>query len=1099
MDPPKHPSSMRVLTRPSPPTGLTPPLPLPNRPHHPPPPPPLDDGVVVVGFISHRPEDSSNLINRVIDVNAFGSGQLDTVLSIDSKEELNDWFKSRRISYYKEEDKGILFLQFCPGFENGSGHDSDLLEFTELQGMLFMFTVCHVIVYIQQGSRFHTQNLSKFRVLQGAKNALVPFVRSMLPLPSRPRHLMSKNSSPGRTSGVGDNGMMLSRNSSSASLMSGVGSYSSLLPGQCTPVLLFVFMDDFYESTSSDDLSDTSTSTINHSSSLPNLGRPSLPPKNSGSVVVLSRPPSKPEGGFRKKLQQSLEGQIRFLIKKCRTLSGFEGSHFGPRTTGPSSLSPLFSLDATKAVVLLDKSSNQRSESLEFVTGLLEDVLNGKATSDSLLLETHSHNAPIKEDINIISIKEFIFKQCDILRGRAGSASTASGVGMVAVALAAAAASVTSGKSPTTLELPNLESWLSSSKIILNGVLSAKGGCLDEIKINKRKPRQRNPSPTQVEPVATRSSDPLDIAVSWLEGGKGLNTKFSTSWCEKSLPAAKNVYLKGLPACYPTSQHESHLKKALLVFQSMVRGSAVDLFAKKLEDECTNIWKAGRQLCDAVSLTGKPCQHQRHSVEPHSSGYIFLQACACGRSRKLRPDPFDFESANNVVNCFLDCDNLLPALKLPEVSSQGPVGQCCWSLVRVGGSRYYEPSKGLLQSGFCVTQKFLFKWIIFLEKPKSANPIRRIDSEFSANSSNMDPNFDINRKNNPTSGSQITGIQAKVGPEEKSSNSNDNSIRFGRVLHNFTMKKPFSEVVAGKTVTDSGFPPLQVKKQSLPVSEKSTKQIKARNHNSQKAESISFTQDTFPSFRDAIPILQVRNINGAENIKLKNSALKHVKVYVGFEHECPHGHRFLLNPDHFKEFGSSYPLMTDLSKSPSKAFQNSAQSKIKDVVVSKEKVANGNEFTDGLIQNSTSVNRQNDLETSGLQSVGLDDCGSDFSLLDKNLPLYMNCPHCKLSMVTPPFPVVLATCPAIQFESSCLPPSVPDREQKLHFTLGCQVILPPDSFLTLRLPFVYGVQLGDGNIHPLNPFEHHPELTAWLLKGTTLAVMSKGSSLRENT
>jgi len=46
--------------------------------------------------------------------------------------------------------------------------------------------------------------------------------------------------------------------------------------------------------------------------------------------------------------------------------------------------------------------------------------------------------------------------------------------------------------------------------------------------------------------------------------------------------------------------------------------------------------------------------HQRHSVDngvaltgaavkPHSSGYFFLHACACGRSRQLLSDPFDFE------------------------------------------------------------------------------------------------------------------------------------------------------------------------------------------------------------------------------------------------------------------------------------------------------------------------------------------------------------------------------------------------------------------------------------------------------------------------
>lgn len=85
----------------------------------------------------------------------------------------------------------------------------------------------------------------------------------------------------------------------------------------------------------------------------------------------------------------------------------------------------------------------------------------------------------------------------------------------------------------------------------------------------------------------------------------------------------------------------------------------------------------------------------------------------------------------------------------------------------------------------------------------------------------------------------------------------------------------------------------------------------------------------------------------------------------------------------------------------------------------------------------------------------------------------------------------------IYLQASCLPLSIPDSEQKLQFSLGCRVILPPESFLTLRLPFVYGVQLDDGRLHPLNPFEHQPELTAWITKGTTLQVLSKGSGLDE--
>lgn len=551
----------------------------------------------MVGFIGRRLDDVAQLINRIIDLNAFGSGNLDKDCCIGKEElgeEAKNWFKCRRISYFHEVEKGILFLQFCstrcPAMEEGFseshlGFDSAVEEhdFGDLQGMLFMFSVCHVIIYIQEGSCFDTHVLKRFRILQASKHALAPFVRSQttVPLTSRPQSssssrrsvsVTSNNSSPGRSGGFS------SRNSSAISLMSGLGSYTSLFPGQCTPVILFVFLDDFSNvlNLSSNVEEPTDTSSFNPSSTLSTLARPSLAVKGSGSVVVLARPVSKSEGGFRKKLQSSLEAQVRFLIKKCRTLAGSESNHAGSRSGGVSSSAPLFSLDASRAVVLLERSANQRGESLKFASSLVEDVLNGKATSDSLLLESHSQSAN-KEDI--LSVKEFIYRQSDILRGRGGlvtntNTGSAAGVGMAAVAAAAAAASVASGKSPTTPDLPGLEIWLSSSQLILHSLLSAKRGCIEETEISKRKPRQRNTLPPMVEGSTLGGTDPLEIAVSWLESGRGLNIKFSTLWCQRALPAAKEVYLKDLPACYPTLQHEAHMEKALRAFHSMVKGPA---------------------------------------------------------------------------------------------------------------------------------------------------------------------------------------------------------------------------------------------------------------------------------------------------------------------------------------------------------------------------------------------------------------------------------------------------------------------------------------------------------------------------------------------
>ncbi|GLT81730.1 hypothetical protein SLE2022_001650 [Rubroshorea leprosula] len=1219
MDSP-NPPTMRVLTRPPPAPKPTPPptpTPTPASSSDPTPPLPLPslasqprspDGVVVVGFIARRPDDSSHLINQVLDSNVFGSGRMDRVLSVD-KEEVEGWFRRRRISYHHEEDKGILFLQFCPtscpvfdgSWCSGSGSDEvvDEPELGNLQGLLFMFSVCHVIIYILEGSRIDTQILKKFRILQAAKHSLIPYVKS-LTTPSMPLRAHSSSSSrpststtasstsPGRSSGL------LSRNASAISLMSGLGSYTSLFPGQCTPVTLFVFIDDISDAPNPSSSVEESVET---SSSLNSSARPALPGKGSGSVVVLARPISKSEGGFKKKLQSSLEAQIRFLIKKCRILSGHEGGHAGARSGGVSSSASLFSLDASRAVVLLERLNSQKGESLEFASSLVEDVLNGKATSDSLLLETHSQSS-YKEDI--VSVKEFIYKQSDSLRGRGGlvantNSASAAGVGIVAVAAAVAAASAASGKAVGTPELPSLDIWVSSSQLILYGILSAKSENMDETEIGRRK-QHRNTITSQAQGIASRSNDPLAMALSWLESGRGLNRKFSNLWCERALPAAKDIYLKDLPAFYPTLQHEAHLKKAMHAFHSMVRGPAVEPYAKRLEEECTSIWKSGRQLCDAVSLTGKPCMHQRHDTETgespsgattnlHSSGYGFLHACSCGRSRRLRSDPFDFESANSISSCFLECDKLLPGLQLPERSGSGAIKPSSWSLIRIGGSKYYEPSKGLLQSGFSATERFLFKWTIFQEKQKmpSGLPVRTLEKHSYVSRSSTGLIADLSstiemKKAGPTEYS----VEVQTAVENPDTfleigNFNGNKISFGRGLPNFTMKKPFAEVVAGSATLDSGFPPLQQRKQPSSVSGKGMKKNKASDQTiertqaaiDRKSTGISSVKKTLNVISSnggtsSDPFLQIGSnvvpiqVSSNEKVKL-NPGLKNVIVYVGFEHECPRGHRFLLNPEHLNQLGSPYSLVEEsqiphsaetsehtladssnliknggrgkIHQKPNGVAAVTAVNKVRNKDKPKE-VPNGNLHKDGQTPFSMHDKNHNqkflsmagypvsvkDIEAS-FHSVSLDDGGCAFSMLNRNLPVYMNCPHCKsaksrkdppevkfassisqlqrIFMVTPPFPIVLATCPVIQFETSCLLPPVLDHEQKLQFSIGCQVILPPESFVTLRLPFIYGAQIEDGSLHPLNPFEDKPEQTAWIIKGTTLQLTSKGKFSEE--
>lgn len=1172
-----------------------------------------------MGFVGRRHGDVTQLINRVIDANVFGSGNLDTPFRFEKQElmseEIEEWFNLRCISYYFEEEKGILYLQFssisCPVMdavlESQLGFDSlfEDREFGDLQGLLFMFSVCHVLVLNQEGSHFDTQILKKFRVLQAAKHAMSPYFKSQTTQPLTPNShapsssrmflsgASSKSPSPGR------NRSILNRGTAAVTLMSGLGSYSSLLPGQCYPVILFVFLDDFSDSNSSSALGEqVEGSPLSQSSSSNNMARPNLPTKGSGSVVVLARPVNKPEGGFRKKLQSSLEAQIRFSIKKCRILSSSETGHAGTRNGGISIAAPLFLLDASKAVILVDLCSNHRGESLEFATRLVEDVIDGKATSDSLLLENNSQSAN-KEDI--LSVREFILRQSDILRGRGGMVSStsngaATGVGMVAVAAAAAAASAASGKTLSTPELPSLETWLSLSRRILHGILSVKPGYIGECEFNKRKLDQQNAVMPAVEGNISKAIDSFENAISILESGTGLCAKFSTLWCEKSLPIAKELYLNELPSCYPTSQHEAHLERGLVAFKSMVKGPAVQIYMKKLKDECTSIWSSGRQLCDAVSLTGKPCMHKRHSVgtddllstddiKPHSSGFVFLHACACGRSRQLQSDPFEFETANTTFNCFPECDKLLPALRIPQDSVEGPIKPSCWSLIRVGGARYYNPAKGLLQSGFGTTQKFLLKWSIVLGKQKMSNgsSLSNQPQVYSNKLSGSNKDESLAGEDKKKVGDaqfQAQEVQSEVEVPKRQPLLNNKASDRTMGISNSTMRKPFSEVVAGSAGTHSGFPPLQTRKQPMPGSEKGIKQHgtkekglskvmeTANNQGSQKLPNIAAIDHATNGVAintnadpDSDTLLQIGSnevpMNMATGGKVREFIpLKHVSIYVGFEHECPHGHRFILTPDHLKDLGSPYAMpeeslvtssiensdhnVADSSKSgknggharvrkQSNGIISNALYRTSNLEGSNVRSTNESVYENGQMQASNMLREQKTSKAkvtpsvmelaAGFQSVNLDDGGTAFSLLNRSLPIYMNCPHCRESrkikdtmnvkfastisqlqrifVVTPAFPVILAACPIVQFEDSCLPSTVPDCKEKLQFGLGCQVILPSDSFLSLRLPFVYGVKLDDGKVHPLTPFQDQPQLTAWITKGTTLQVVSQGSNLDE--
>jgi hypothetical protein len=93
-----------------------------------------------------------------------------------------------------------------------------------------------------------------------------------------------------------------------------------------------------------------------------------------------------------------------------------------------------------------------------------------------------------------------------------------------------------------------------------------------------------------------------------------IDAQFSENRCKKVLPAALGLYEEGLPPHYTRSQHQQRLDKAVRHYSLQARGPMFSMYMQQLIDECLCIWRNGRQLCEAISLTGNPCVYELHTV-----------------------------------------------------------------------------------------------------------------------------------------------------------------------------------------------------------------------------------------------------------------------------------------------------------------------------------------------------------------------------------------------------------------------------------------------------------------------------------------------------
>lgn len=112
---------------------------------------------------------------------------------------------------------------------------------------------------------------------------------------------------------------------------------------------------------------------------------------------------------------------------------------------------------------------------------------------------------------------------------------------------------------------------------------------------------------------------------------------------------AIDAYMEMLPNNYSDEFHAQRLEQAELMLCKFARMQSIsESYLQRLRQQCDDIWKNGRQQCGYPSLRGNPCVLAKHGdvLDQHSSGFVLVSTCNCGRMQGRRDDPFSVREAN---------------------------------------------------------------------------------------------------------------------------------------------------------------------------------------------------------------------------------------------------------------------------------------------------------------------------------------------------------------------------------------------------------------------------------------------------------------------
>ncbi|XP_052758161.1 nonsense-mediated mRNA decay factor SMG8 [Galleria mellonella] len=184
--------------------------------------------------------------------------------------------------------------------------------------------------------------------------------------------------------------------------------------------------------------------------------------------------------------------------------------------------------------------------------------------------------------------------------------------------------------STSFFELPSASSWRQAAQVLAPLYAGEPG-----------------PEPQPEAESATSGSSAAPAAPGALYDSLATDVRFSQARCAKVLPIAQASYAEGLPAHYSSQHHAHKAGVALAVLGQMARGPLAAAARARLAAACHATWRS-RSLCEAPSLTQHPCVLPEHdSSTEHSSGVRYVAACSCGRSKCPRDDPYSLRRANH--------------------------------------------------------------------------------------------------------------------------------------------------------------------------------------------------------------------------------------------------------------------------------------------------------------------------------------------------------------------------------------------------------------------------------------------------------------------